>query len=127
MEKIIGKEYTILNPTPQMARIYTTPKAPAELSVKDNYYYILDFGKKSKGDLVEITLVYDSKDYKITSTASSCGCTDPTFVNTPDGKQTVNIKFDTNRVTQNVSKAFTLYMNGGTQDKIKFQLIINKT
>ena len=125
-EIIKGLEFEIINPTPSMATIYPNKPLTAPLSLLDRNYLILDFGEKTKQDLIEISFVYKSDKFKITSTAASCGCTNPTFRNIEDGSQIVTIKFDSSKVTRNVSKSFSLYMNGTVTQKLAFQLIINK-
>lgn len=123
---IKGQDFEILNELPQMGQIEVANSPTGVPTVGGHDWLILDFGQKSKGDLVELGFLFKSEKYKITSTSASCGCTNPTFQSTPDGYQFVNVKFDSSRVTKNVSKWVTLYMDGTTKQKIKINLIINK-
>ena len=121
--KIETKDFSIENLNPQIATIY--PKL-------DNVEYngfslenplILDFGKKEKGDLATCNLLFKSEKYKINSTGASCGCTRPTVSQTEDG-QLVTVNFDTNKITNNVRKVVSLYVNNNSAI-IKIMLYIN--
>lgn len=121
---IQGRDFSIENITPQLATIY-----PKNQNVPytgfDTNYLILDFGEKNVGDNTTCQFLFRSDTLKIISTGSSCGCTNPVFQDTEEpNKQHVTIKFDSSKVTKNVSKVFTLYVTGNK--KIEFNLIINK-
>jgi hypothetical protein len=121
---IQGKDFTIENITPQLATLY--PKNQnVEYNGFDTNYLILDFGEKVVGDNTTCNFIFRSDKYKIISSGSSCGCTNPSFQDTEEAnKQHVTIKFDSSKITKNVSKVFTLYITGN--HKLEFNLIINK-
>ena len=121
MIKIETKSFEIENLTPQICDL-TLTFTDREYTGFNNNYLVIDFGVKSKGDYTTCNLMYRSKN-KITSTSSSCGCTNPTFQNTEDDGQFVTVAFDTNQVARNVSKWFQLHLKDG--GVIKMNLIIN--
>ena len=113
------------NLNPQLASIY--PKnSDVPYTGFDKNHLILDFGEKVKGDLTVciFNYIFHDNSYKINSTGSSCGCTNPTFISTDDGNQQVKISFDTNKIANKINKVFTLYLRNGKV--IKFNLIMNK-
>lgn len=121
------EDITLKNMYPQISTISVLRDKEGKLTLDEDTVILLDFGKKNIGDLVETMILFDSDKHKITDTSASCGCTSPRFQNTEDGKQVVTIKFDSNKITQNVSKAFTLYLDNKASRKIKFNLVINKS
>ena len=123
MENIKNKDFEIQNLTPQIGEFKFT-KPQEEYTGFDTNYLILDLGEKKKGDFATCNFIFKSSKYEITSTGSSCGCTNPTFQNTPDG-QFVTVTFNSNLITKGVSKWFTLYLNN-SETKIKINLWINK-
>lgn len=121
--KITSKDFTITNLNEGIATIYPKNK-DIEYRSFDNL--VLDFGKKEKGDLTTCNFLFESSDYKITATSSSCGCTSPTFRSTEnENVQHVTISFDSSKITNNVSKVATLYLNNNKK-ALKFNLVINK-
>lgn len=123
MNKIETEFFSIENATPLIGEFkFTIPLG--EYTGFDNNYLILDLGEKEKGEFATCNFMFISKEYKITSTASSCGCTNPSFQNTEEG-QFVTVKYDPNKITKGVDKWFTLYLNNSLK-KIKINLIINK-
>lgn len=125
MENIIKtKEFELINNTPSMAQLYPVNKNQ-EYTGFDNNYLMLDFGNKQKGDLVEMNMLFKSEKYTITSASATCGCTNPSVTTNPDGTQLVVVRFDSNKITNNVSKGVSLYLNN-TSKVIKFNLVINK-
>lgn len=124
MQLIKGQEFEIINNLDKVAEIYPVNQNK-EYTGFDSNYLILDFGKKTKNDLVETNFVFKSDKYKITSTGASCGCTRPSFSNLDDGTQLVNIWFDSNKVDLNVSKIFSIKLNNDPSKVIKINLIIN--
>lgn len=122
-DNIKTKDFEIINNTPQMASIYPLNQ-DVEYTGFDNNYLILDFGEKKVGDLVEMNMTFRSNDLTIKSTSASCGCTNPILSKIDDNSQLVVVKYDTNRVAKNISKAVTLYLSNGK--KLKFNLIMNK-
>ena len=123
MENIKTQDFELQNLTPQIGGFRLT-KPREEYTGFDTNYLILDLGEKKKGDFATCNFLFNSDVYKITSTGASCGCTNPTFQNTPDG-QVVTVAFNSNLITKNVSKWFTLYLNNSAR-KIKINLLINK-
>ena len=123
MEKIVTKDLEIENLTPQIGTFKLT-KPTEEYTGFDTNYLILDLGDKNKGDFTTCNFTFKSDKYKITSTGSSCGCTNPIFQNT-EGGQFVTVVFDSKKITKNVSKWFTLYLNN-SESELKINLIINK-
>lgn len=117
MDNIIKRDgYTLENLNPQIASIYEKPNTST---------LVLDFGKKQKGDLTTIGVLYtpDSEDFKISNTGASCGCTKPTLVNNEDGTQFVNIEYASDKIANNISKSITFYLKNKTV--VKFNLIMN--
>lgn len=124
LKMIQTENFKIENLNPQLASIY--PKnSDVPYTGFDKNHLILDFGEKVKGDLTVCIFdyIFNDNQYKIKSTGSSCGCTNPTFISTDEGNQQVKISFDTNKVANKVSKVFTLYLENG--NLIKFNLIMN--
>lgn len=124
-EVIKGKDFEIKNLTPQMGQFkLTDPKK--EYTGFDTNYLVLDMGSKQKGDHATCNFLFTSDTLKITSTGASCGCTKPSFQMTEkDNEQFVTVVFDPRQITKNVSKWFTLYLNG-VEKQIKVNLVINK-
>lgn len=121
--KLEAKDFTIENLTPQMGTIY--PRYTDKVFTGyDSNVIILDFGKKTKQDILVCNMSYISKN-RIVSTGASCGCTRPSFQagERPD-EQIVTIDFDSSKVEQNVSKVATLRLDNGKV--IKINLYINK-
>ena len=116
------ESFKITNYTPEICS-FRLSKPEENYTGFDTNYLILDLGEKEKGDFATCNFMFESDEYKITSTGSSCGCTNPTFQNTPDG-QFVTVVFDSSKITKKVSKWFTLSMNN-TVKKLKINLVIN--
>lgn len=123
MEKITTEKFEIENLTPQIG-VFKLKKPNEPYTGFDTNYLILDLGEKEKGDFSTCNFMFKSDEYKITSTGSGCGCTNPTFQNTDDG-QFVTVIFDSNKITKNVDKWFTLHLNN-SKYQLKINLIINK-
>ena len=124
MERLETSEFSITNETPQIGEFKLT-QPESTYTGFDSNYLILDLGEKEKDAFATCNFTFRSDLYKITSTGSSCGCTNPSFQNTEDG-QFVTVVFDSKQITKNVSKWFTLSLNNGVK-KLKINLIINKT
>ena len=128
--KIETKDFYIENLYPQLATLslknpILTDDDMANAGTESNHF-ILDFGERKKGDNVECDFILKSKDFKITSVGASCGCTRPTFTNTEDPEvQGFKISFDSSKITTNVSKWSTLYLNNNAKI-LKINVIINK-
>lgn len=114
--------FTIENLTPELSKIY--PKhEDYDFNGFDDNILILDFGEKKRGDIIQ-TILRIKGNIKFYRTGRSCGCTSPKLAY--DGEDTiVELRFDTNKVTQNVSEHFWLYDYNGRQ--LKINLIINST
>ena len=123
MDTIKTNDFKIINNTPLICEFKLT-KPNEEYTGFDTNYLILDLGEKEKGDFATCNFMFISDLYKITSTGSSCGCTNPTFQNTDDG-QFVTVVFDSKKITKRVDKWFTLTLNNYLK-KLKINLIINK-
>ncbi len=121
---ITGKGFTIENQYPQIATIYPILK-DTEYTGYSNNYLVLDFGQKTAEDLLETNFIFKSNDLKIISTSASCGCTRPSFREVSPGEYLVTVSFDKTKLSQNVSKTFSLQLNNNKS--IRFNLIINKT
>ena len=102
MDIIKTNDFEIINNTPQIGDFKLT-KLDQEYTGFDTNYLILDLGEKEKGDFATCNFMFISDVYKITSTGSSCGCTNPTFQNTDDG-QFVTVVFDSKKITKCVIK-----------------------
>ena len=122
MNIVETESFKITNYTPEICS-FRLSKPEENYTGFDTNYLILDLGEKEKGDFATCNFMFESDEYKITSTGSSCGCTNPTFQNTPDG-QFVTVVFDSSKITKKVSKWFTLSMNN-TVKKLKINLVIN--
>lgn len=120
---ITGKGFTIENLYPTIAKIHPifTDK---EYTGFDGNFLVLDFGHKTKEDILETSFILRSKDLKIVSTSASCGCTTPSFKAVNPGEYMVTVTFDKNKLSQNVSKTFSLQLN--INKSIRVNLIINK-
>lgn len=114
--KIKTSNFTIENLNPQIAELY----------LKENEeYFVLDFGKKNKGDLTTVTFIFDSEEDKnIVMTGSSCGCTNPSFSKISKNSQHVVVQYDSSKITNNVSKWVTLTLND--RSVVKINIVINK-
>ena len=123
---IRGNEFTIENLTESTCSVYPINQNKVYTGDDASNYLVLDFGKKAKGDITIANLRFTSDEYIITSTSVSCGCTSPSYSKLSDNSQLVTIEFDSNKITNNVEKAFTLWLNNNSK-KIKFSLIINKS
>lgn len=119
-------KFEIKNLTPEIGTFRAT-NSDQPFTGFDKNYLILDMGTKSVGEFATVNFMFISDEFKITSTGAACGCTKPSFQNTPDG-QFVTVEFDPSKITANVSKWFTLYLNNRADDanRIKINLIINK-
>lgn len=123
--KIVEKEFEIINLAPNMGTIYKEEMVNARGEKKS--YYVLDFGSKEKGDLCELPMLFKSDKHVLKkNTSSSCGCTDPSVNPGPEeNSQIVVVRFDGQKILKSgVSKVFTLYSN--TLPDLKFNLYINR-
>lgn len=125
MSEIITEDFKIQNLTTQIGEFrITNPDQP--FNGFDKNYLILDMGEKTKGDFATCNFLFKSEKFKITSTGSSCGCTNPSFQNTGENdSQFVTVVFDPNKIEKNVNKVFTLYMNNDQNIRMKINLKIN--
>lgn len=124
MSKIVAPDFKIESLTPLIGD-FKTSKPDEPYTGFNKNYLVLDLGKKEKGDFATVNFSFESEKYKITSCGASCGCTKPSFQNI-DGKQVVTVYYDPSKITKNVEKNFTLYLNNDMELKIKSLLIINK-
>lgn len=123
MLEIITEDLKIINLTPQIG-IFRLTKPEKKYTGFDNNYLILDLGEKKKGDFATCNFIFESEEFKITSTGSSCGCTNPSF-QTIDGKQMVTVVFNPNLIKKDIDKWFTLYFNNDMLSQLKINLLIN--
>lgn len=121
---IKGNGFTIENQYENIASIYPV-FSDKEYTGFDANYLVLDFGRKTKNDLLEISFLFKSDNLEINSTSASCGCTHPTFKKVEKGIYIVHVEFTKSNLTENVSKVFSLHLNNNKS--LKFNLIINKT
>lgn len=126
MANIVSTEdFTIECITPQVGRIYVSDQDKPYTGFDKNYL-ILDYGEKNINDPLTCNLIFTSEKYKINATGSSCGCTDPQLSETEDeNKQQVSVTFSKNKLSKNVEKTFTLYLNNNSK-VLKIILLINK-
>ena len=115
-------DFSIENLTPQIAEIYA--KQPNQDIDGSRNYLVLDMGEKKKGDLTTASFRFTSNTLKITSTSASCGCTRPSYQVSGENEYVVTVDFDSNKVANNTSKVFTLYVNNQSR-VIKFNLVMN--
>lgn len=121
-----GGKIKITHMLPEVATVYVGKQSGDDLTLDANTLLVLDFGKKKVGDLIETVFLVESETDKVVSTSSSCGCTKPTVSNNQDGTQTIHVKFDSSKITNNVSKVFTFYFDAAGTKFAKFNLIINR-
>lgn len=126
MDILKTKDFELINPTPNAAKLYLKDENESYEPGSFNNWIVLDFGNKQKGDNVEISFIFKSDKHTISSAGASCGCTTPTVTKINDTEQQVAVRFDTNRITRNVSKWVTLYLNRNTNESVKINLVINK-
>lgn len=122
---IVGKEITIENLTPQVAKIYRKDENRiATLLYPDSL--VLDMGNKTKNDILDTSIkITGPKGFKILSSSSSCGCTDPSFKKSEDEEDTYigKISFSPSKLSNGaITKSFSYQTSLG---KIAFALIIN--
>lgn len=114
-----NEDFYIENLNPEIAKIY--PKyADQPYTGYGANNLVLDFGEKTKNDILDCTLRI--KGLKIDKVGASCGCTHPTFVIEGDDS-IVTVRFDKNKVTNNVNKMVYLYKNN---KPLNVNLWINK-
>ena len=106
MEKITTEKFEIENLTPQIG-VFKLKKPNEPYTGFDTNYLILDLGEKEKGDFSTCNFMFKSDEYKITSTGSGCGCTNPTFQNTDDG-QFVTVIFELEPIVRALVVVVTL-------------------